>query len=71
MTGLPGYGAVAARLPIEQYVREAVAGTRVDPVLSAHLKDGWQAVRAINGSLQKDSPVNGTSSTVFRPMSDS
>ena len=51
---LPGYGAVAADMPAERYVREVVAGTRTDPVLTAHLKDGWQAVKAIHGYLQHD-----------------
>jgi hypothetical protein len=27
---------------------------RTDPVLSAHLKDGWQVVRPIHGYLQAD-----------------
>jgi hypothetical protein len=51
---LPGYGAVAGSVSAEQYVRDVVAGTRTDPVLSAHLKDGWQVVRPIHGYLQTD-----------------
>jgi len=51
---LPGYGAVAASLSAEQYVRDVVAGMRTDPVLSAHLKDGWRVVRPIHGYLQAD-----------------
>jgi hypothetical protein len=27
---------------------------RIDPVLSAHLKDGWQVVKPIHGYLQHD-----------------
>jgi GNAT superfamily N-acetyltransferase len=42
---LPGYGAVAGVLPAEEYVREVIDGARTDPVLSVHLKDGWQVVR--------------------------
>jgi GNAT superfamily N-acetyltransferase len=61
---LPGYGAVAATVPTEQYVREVVAGTRVDPVLSAHLKDGWQAVRAIHGYLQHDPESAGWAAVI-------
>jgi hypothetical protein len=38
----------------DEYVREVVAGSRTDPVLSAHLKDGWQVVRPIHGYLQHD-----------------
>ena len=51
---LPGYGAVASGLPAAEYVREVVAGARIDPVLSAHLKDGWQVVKPIHGYLQHD-----------------
>ncbi|MBM4021480.1 MAG: hypothetical protein FJ284_04415 [Planctomycetes bacterium] len=51
---LPGYAAVANTVPADRYIREVVAGTRTDPVLSAHLKDGWQVVKAIHGYLQND-----------------
>lgn len=51
---LPGYGAVAGVLPAEEYVREVIDGARTDPVLSVHLKDGWQVVRPIHGYLQHD-----------------
>ena len=55
---LPGYAAVAGTVPIEDYVRDVVAGTRVDPVLSTHLRDGWRVVRPIHGYLQHD-PASG------------
>lgn len=51
---LPGYGAVADTIPAEQYVRDVVDGVRADPVLTAHLKDGWGVVRPILGYLQHD-----------------
>jgi len=51
---LPGYGAIADTVAADQYVREVVTGDRIDPVLSAHLKDGWQVVRPIHGYLQHD-----------------
>jgi GNAT superfamily N-acetyltransferase len=51
---LPGYGAVAGVVPAAEYVREVVDGSRTDPVLSAHLKDGWQVVKPIFGYLQHD-----------------
>ena len=34
--------------------RAVVADHRADPVLSAHLKDGWSVVRPIHGYLQHD-----------------
>jgi len=51
---LPGYGAVAGAIPAADYVRDVVTGTRIDPVLSAHLKDGWSVVKPIRGYLQHD-----------------
>jgi hypothetical protein len=51
---LPGYSTVAATLSADEYVAEVVAGTRSDPVLTVHLKDGWTVVRAIRGYLQDD-----------------
>jgi hypothetical protein len=51
---LPGYGAVAAAMSPDAYVAEVVAGQRVDPVLTVHLKDGWTAVRAVRGYMQDD-----------------
>ena len=51
---LPGYGGVAHALPATEYVREVVSGMRSDPVLSAHLRDGWSVVKPIEGYLQHD-----------------
>lgn len=51
---LPGYSAVAGVMAADEYIREVVAGSRTDPVLSAHLKDGWRVVRPIHGYLQHD-----------------
>ena len=51
---LPGYGSVAASVTADEYVGNVVAGRWTDPVLSAHIKDGWQVVKAIHGYLQHD-----------------
>jgi hypothetical protein len=61
---LPGYAAVAASLTPDEYVREVVAGARVDPVLSAHLKDGWQVVKPIQGYLQHDPESAGWAAVI-------
>lgn len=61
---LPGYGAVADSVPVDRYVREVVAGTRTDPVLSAHLKDGWRVVRPIQGYLQHDPESGGWAAVI-------
>ncbi len=52
---LPGYGPLRDQLSPDEYVRRVIAGELVDPVLTVHLKDGWQVVRAITGYLQHDS----------------
>lgn len=51
---LPGYAKVAATVPADVYVAEVVAGTRTDPVLTVHLKDGWSVVKPIYGYTQND-----------------
>ncbi len=61
---LPGYGAVAEALSADEYVREVVTGSRTDPVLSAHLKDGWQVVKPIRGYLQHDPESAGWAAVI-------
>jgi ribosomal protein S18 acetylase RimI-like enzyme len=51
---LPGYGAVSQKMSASDYVEAVCAGTQVDPVLTVHIKDGWQVVRPIQGYLQHD-----------------
>lgn len=51
---LPGYGKVSGSESIDEYVASVIRGTQTDPVLSAHLKDGWSPVRPIRGYLQHD-----------------
>ena len=51
---LPGYAKVADTVLPETYVAEVIAGKRIDPVLSVHIKDGWTVVRPIHGYLQHD-----------------
>ena len=47
-------GAVSRQMSASAYVEAVCAGTLVDPVLTVHLKDGWQVVRPIQGYLQHD-----------------
>ena len=61
---LPGYGKVAATVTPEQYLAEILAGTRMDPVLSAHLKDGWSVVKLIHGYLPDDCESNGWAAVI-------
>jgi GNAT superfamily N-acetyltransferase len=55
---LPGYAKVAATVAPEVYVAEVVAGTRIDPVLTVHLKDGWLAVKPIHGYVEDPESAN-------------
>lgn len=61
---LPGYGAVATTIPAGRYVDDVVAGKRTDPVLSAHLKDGWQVIKPIQGYLQHDPESAGWAAVI-------
>ena len=61
---LPGYGKVAATVSPEQYLAEILAGIRMDPVLSAHLKDGWSVVKLIHGYLPDDCESNGWAAVI-------
>ncbi len=51
---MPGYGHVAARLSAPEYVVRVRRGELVDPVLTAHIHDGWDPVTAIRGYLPHD-----------------
>jgi len=51
---LPGYAQHAPTMTIHQYVDAVISGKLFDPVLTIHLKDGWNPVRPIHGYLQHD-----------------
>jgi GNAT superfamily N-acetyltransferase len=61
---LPGYGSVAASVTADEYVGNVVAGRWTDPVLSAHIKDGWSVVRPIHGYLQHDPESAGWAAVI-------
>jgi len=51
---LPGFNLHCSTMSIQQYVEAVLAGSLFDPVLSVHMRDGWTAVRPIQGYLQHD-----------------
>lgn len=51
---MPGYGKVAGTLPPEDYIAKVKKTELTDPVLTAHLHDGWEVVAAIQGYLPHD-----------------
>jgi len=61
---LPGYGAVASTMSGPEYVQAVLDGRAVDPTLTAHLRDGWQVVRPIQGYLQHDPESAGWAAVI-------
>lgn len=51
---MPGYAAHVAALTASQYIDAVRVGRLVDPVLTAHLHDGWQVVSPIRAYLPHD-----------------
>ena len=63
---LPGYGKVQEKLPAQEYIRLVRERHLVDPVLTAHLHDGWSAVTAIRGYLPHDVESAGWAAEIQR-----
>ncbi|MDB5352045.1 MAG: hypothetical protein JWN86_3292 [Planctomycetota bacterium] len=61
---LPGYGKRCASMGAEQYVAAVQRGELVDPVLTAHLRDGWTVVRPIHGYLSHDDESGGWAAVI-------
>lgn len=51
---LPGYGKMSASMRPDDYIAKVKRAELTDPVLTAHLHDGWDAVTAIRGYLPND-----------------
>jgi GNAT superfamily N-acetyltransferase len=61
---LPGYARHSTAMSAEAYVAAVVRGELIDPVLTAHLKDGWSVVRPIHGYLQHDEDSAGWAAVI-------
>ena len=61
---LPGYRAHAAAYAPQDYIRAVAAGALTDPVLTAHLHDGWLAATAIQGYLPHDDESLGWAAVI-------
>lgn len=61
---LPGFGRHADSMSAEAYVAAVLSRELVDPVLTAHLKDGWSVVRPIHGYLQHDDDSAGWAAVI-------
>jgi len=51
---MPGYGKVAGRIKPNDYIAMVRRAEIADPVLTAHLHDGWEVITAIRGYLPHD-----------------
>jgi len=61
---LPGYGRHMAAMSPEAYVAAVLKRELVDPVLTAHIKDGWHVVRPIHGYLAHDEDSAGWAAVI-------
>jgi hypothetical protein len=56
---MPGYGRVAGAIAPDDYIGRVKRAEMTDPVLTAHLHDGWDAITAIRDYLPHDEESAG------------
>jgi hypothetical protein len=61
---LPGYHKVSTQVSPDEYITKVKSGEITDPVLTAHLHDGWDAVTAIRGYLPHDAESEGWAAVI-------
>ncbi|MCE2875900.1 MAG: GNAT family N-acetyltransferase [Planctomycetaceae bacterium] len=61
---MPGYGRFVASLEPNTYISKVKQAELTDPVLTAHLHDGWDAVTAIRGYLPHDEESAGWAAVI-------
>ncbi len=61
---MPGYHAFVDALSPDEYIAKVKRAELVDPVLTAHLHDGWDAVTAIEGYLPNDAESAGWAAVI-------
>lgn len=61
---MPGYGARASSMGPDDYIGRVRSAELVDPVLTAHLHDGWDAITAIRGYLPHDEESAGWAAVI-------
>lgn len=61
---LPGYGRLAGSIEPNDYIARVRTRELTDPVLTAHLHDGWDAVTAIRGYLPHDEESAGWAAVI-------
>jgi GNAT superfamily N-acetyltransferase len=61
---MPGYGKVSQEIAPEDYISKVKKTELVDPVLTAHLHDGWDVITAIKGYLPHDEESGGWAAVI-------
>ncbi|MFM8783719.1 MAG: hypothetical protein ACKOFI_00815 [Phycisphaerales bacterium] len=61
---LPGFGRVAGTMAPDDYIGRVKRAELTDPVLTAHLHDGWDVVTAIRGYLPHDEESAGWAAVI-------
>lgn len=61
---MPGYGKLAGSLDPQDYILKVKTTELIDPVLTAHLHDGWDVITAIRGYLPHDDESAGWAAVI-------
>jgi GNAT superfamily N-acetyltransferase len=61
---MPGYSKVSKKITPDDYIAKVKKTELVDPVLTAHLHDGWEVVSAIRGYLPHDDESAGWAAVI-------
>ena len=61
---MPGYGRFVDSVDPEDYITRVKSAELTDPVLTAHLHDGWDAMTAIRGYLPHDDESAGWAAVI-------
>lgn len=61
---MPGYGKVCSSIAPDDYIQKVKNTEIVDPVLTAHLHDGWDVITAIRGYLPHDEESAGWAAVI-------
>ncbi len=61
---MPGYGRLARDVNPDDYIARVKRAELTDPVLTAHLHDGWDAITAIRGYLPHDNESAGWAAVI-------
>jgi GNAT superfamily N-acetyltransferase len=61
---MPGYGRLVGSVEPDEYITRVKRAELSDPVLTAHIHDGWDAITAIRGYLPHDDESAGWAAVI-------